>query len=65
MNLISGMEAVELEGDIMGMDKDMKIIAMLQLPKILTCSTVAMVGTGTINNQHRSSRRSNKEDICR
>lgn len=47
------------------MDKDMKIIAMLQLHKTLTCSTVAMVGMETISNQHRSSRRSNKEDICR
>ena len=60
--LISGME-VE---DTMGMDKGMKIIVMLQLPRTLTCSTVAMAaGMGTTSNQHHSSRRSNKEDICR
>ncbi len=61
--LISGME--EVEEDIMDMDKDMKTIAILQLPKTLTCSTVAMLGMGTTSNQHHSSHRSNKEDICR
>ena len=65
LTLISGMVEEE-EEDIMGMDKDMKTIAMLQLPKTLTCSTVAMVGMGTTNNQDRSSHRSNKEEgICR